>query len=136
MYKLFKFTLDFCLFGIFFGMFIAEEFYDVKMIERLKLLDQILSSSPPLNTVDDCLSKNKPFFSPQSPSCFLCCFYGHDETNEKHICSSELIMYKLAYGFSLHFSRTLYECFVCMDGRPQRVCPLVCMIHKPKHPES
>lgn len=47
-------------------MFIAEEFYDVKMIEQLKLLDQNLSSSPTLNTVNDCLSKNKPFFSPQS----------------------------------------------------------------------
>lgn len=66
MYKLLKFTLDFCLFGFFLGMFIAEEFYDVKMIEQLKLLDQNLSSSPTLNTVNDCLSKNKPFFSPQS----------------------------------------------------------------------
>jgi len=42
-------------------------------------------------------------------------------------------MYKLAYGFSLHSSRTFYERFVCMDGRPERICPLVCMIHKPKH---
>lgn len=41
-------------------------------------------------------------------------------------------MYELAYGFSLNLRRTFYESFVCMDGRPPGVCPLVCMIHKVK----
>lgn len=64
----------------FFGMFIAEEFYDVEMIEQLNFFHQILPSFPPWNTVDNCLSKNKPFLVP--PHKFLCCFYGHDEKNK------------------------------------------------------
>lgn len=117
-------------------MFIAEEFYDVKMIEQLKLLDQILSFS----TLKYCrrlfiLPKKQLFLVPSPPHDSYVAFIVTMK-HEKLICSSELIMYKLACGFSLHFSRTFYECFVCMDGRPQRVCPLVCMIHKPKRPES
>lgn len=105
-------------------MFIAEEFYDVEMIDQLKFLHQILSSFPPLNTVNNCLSKNKPFLVPNPPH-NSCCFYGHDETNEKLICSSELIMYKLACEFSLYFSRTFMRVLFVWTADPS-VFVLLC----------
>lgn len=50
MYKLLKFTLDFffsfvleLFFYFYFGMFIAEVFYDIEMSEQLKFLHQILT---------------------------------------------------------------------------------------------
>lgn len=48
MYKLLKFTLDFFFSFVlelffYFGMFIAEVFYDIEMSEQLKFLHQILT---------------------------------------------------------------------------------------------
>ncbi len=65
MYKLFNFTVDLLFVWIFWGMFIAEEFYDVEMIEQLRFLHQILPSFPPLNTVDNFIWKTNTFFSPR-----------------------------------------------------------------------
>ncbi len=106
-------------------MFIAEEFYDVEMIEQLRFLHQILPSFPPLNTVDNFIWKTNTFFSPR-PHHNSCVAFMVMIKQIETFAVSELIMYKLVYGFSLYFSRTFYE--FCLRGPP--VCLSSC-VHDP-----